>query len=274
MLKIIFFTRMLIVSMLGLFLCHFANAEELIISGSGNPEFVLGELAKVFNTQQSIHRVVIPRSTGHAGAVRDVSENVTSLGRVGRPLSESEAAKGLIYVPLGRDAIAIATGSGVAVRAISSEQLKAVFAGKITDWSELGGARAPIRVIGKESTDAVRRQISAQYRDMVFADSVKIVHLDTYLIELLDRYPSSFTIINRSALGACKSKVGVMAFEGVEPTIENIANGSYPLVVEYGFVHKAGGPSPAGKAFIEFVQSPEGRKILRKHGVLAKHTSG
>jgi len=244
--------------------------EELIVPGSGNPEFVLGELAKAFNTSQSTHRVVVPPSSGHAGAVRDVSEGIATLGRVGRPLNETELAKGLTYLPLGRDAVVAVAGAAITVRDISSEQLKGIFAGKITDWSELGGQRAPIRAIGKEPSDSIRRQLTAKFPDLSYGESIKIVHLDPYLLELIDRYPSSFAIMNRSALESCKTKVVILALDGVAPSIDNLANGTYPLAMEYGLIHKPGRLSPAGKAFVDFIRSPDGEKILRAHGVLAK----
>ena len=251
-----------------------AFSEELIIPGSGNPEYVLGELANAFNASQSTHRVLIPPSSGMAGGIRDVLEGRSTLGRVGRPLNEAEAAQGLVYLPLGHEAVAVVGGAGVTARGIASAQVTEVFAGKITNWSSLGGKVAPIRVIGKESTDAIRRQIGKHFKGLTYADSVKIVHRDTYLIELLDRYPTSFTVMNRSALGACKTEVVILPLDGVQPSIENIANGSYPLVMEFGLIHKPGGISPAAKSFIDFVRSPDGARIFRLHGVMVKNTNG
>lgn len=254
--------------LLALLISSQAISEVLVVPGGGNPEFVLGELAQAFNSHQTRHRVIIPPSMGTAAAVRDVSEGISALGRTGRPLNETELAKGLTYLPLGRDAVAVVGGAAVSVRAISSEQLKAVFSGKITEWGALGGKPAPIRVIGKEGTDAIRSQLNAYFKGLTYADTVKIAHLDTQLLDLLDRYPTSFTIMNRSALGACKTKVVTLALDGVEPALENIANGRYPLTMEFGLIYKPGGLSPAAKAFLEFVASPAGAKVLRAHGVL------
>lgn len=256
-----------------LFLAASACAEELTVPGSGNPEHVLGELARAFNARQAQHRVVVPPSSGTAGAVRDVSEGIAALGRVGRPLKDAELARGLTYLPLGRDAVAVAAGAGVTVRGISVGQVAAVFGGKVTDWSRLGGKPGPIRVIGKEGTDAVRQQLGKLIPDLTFGDAVKVVHLDTQLIELLDRYPTSFAAMNRSALDACRSKVVVLALDGVEPSLENLENGRYPLWLELGLIHRASGLSPAGKAFLEFIRSAEGMRILRAHGVLPLTTA-
>ena len=82
-------------------------------------------------------------------------------------------------MPLARDAIAVAGGATVNARGISGAQLVAVFAGKITDWSVLGGKAAPIRVIGKEKTDTIRQQVEKKFGDLVMGDAVRICLLYT-----------------------------------------------------------------------------------------------
>ena len=249
-------------------LAESASAEDLVIPGSGNPEHVLGELARAFNAGQTRHRVLVPPTTGTAGAVRDVSEGTAVLGRVGRPLDAAELARGLTYLPLARDAIAVAGGATVNARGISGAQLVAVFAGKITDWSVLGGKAAPIRVIGKEKTDTIRQQVEKKFGDLVMGDAVRIVHLDSQVLELIDRYPTSFATLNRSALGATRNRVAILTLDGVEPSLENLESGRYPLSVDFGLIHKSGGVSLAAKAFLEFIGTGQAVKIMRAQGVL------
>ncbi len=170
-----------------------AFAEEWIIPGSGNPEYVLTQLAKVFNQQQSQHIVTVPSSTGTAGALRDVEAGTASLGRVGRPLKEDERNQGITYVALGRDPVVFAAGAGVTVRGITPTQAVDAFSGKLTDWRELGGNPGPIRAIGRETTDASRQAITPDQtvREHGVWRDVKVVHLDPELITLLDRFPTS-----------------------------------------------------------------------------------
>lgn len=248
-----------------------AHAEVLSIPGSGNPEYVLQALAKAFNAQSSGHRVEVPPSSGTAGALRDVEQGAASLGRVGRPLKDAEKQRGLKYLPLGLDAVVFVGGAGVSARAISAAQAVAVFTGKITDWRELGGAPGPIRAIGREATDASRQAITREikeFTDIQYGAGVKLVHLDTQLLELLDRYPTSLSFLNRSALFAAKTKVKSLALGAAEGTPDNLADGSYPMALEFGLVHKSGALSGAAKAFVAFVYSPSGERILREHGVL------
>ena len=79
---------------------HPAAAEELIVPGSGNPEFLLGKLAEAFNASQSEHTVIVPASIGTSGAIREINAGTATLARVGRPLKNSERETGIHYIPL------------------------------------------------------------------------------------------------------------------------------------------------------------------------------
>lgn len=84
-----------------LFLTHaaLAGAETLVIPGSGAPEYIVGVLAKAFNGRQALHTIVVPTTTGTAGALRDFGEGIASIGRVGRSLTDAELRNGLTYHP-------------------------------------------------------------------------------------------------------------------------------------------------------------------------------
>ena len=69
------------------------RAEDITIPGTGNCEYILLQLSKAFNASQKRHRVSVPPSTGTAGALRDINEGKTAIGRVGRPLKDEERAK-------------------------------------------------------------------------------------------------------------------------------------------------------------------------------------
>lgn len=245
-------------------------AEELSLPGSGNPEFILGKLAEAFNASQTRHHVTIPESEGTAGALRAIEEGSATLARVGRPLKESEQAGGIRYIPLGLDPVVFVAGAGVTVKGITSAQAVAIYKGDISDWSELGGEAAPIRAIGREVSDSSRKAMGAyipELLDITYGPGIKVVHLDPQLIELLDRYPSSFGILNRSATLACQTPVVHLELDGAAPTIANLEGNRYPVWREMGLIHGPKGLSAAGKAFVEFIQSREGIAVLEQYGV-------
>ncbi len=263
--------RRLLAGLAAALLSGAAHAEDLIIPGSGNPEYVLGKLAEAFNAQQRQHRAIVPPSSGAAGAVRDVDSGTTSLGRIGRPLKEDELARGLRYQSLGRAAVVFVAGAAVTARGVTRRQALDIYGGKLADWRELGAKPGPIRAICCAYTDSSRRVIArvvTEFADLAFAEGVKVVNLDPQMIELLDRFPTSFGFINRSALDAAKTKLVPLELDGVAATPENVEQGRYPLVLEFGLIYKSAGLTPAAKAFLEFVHSAAAAAVLRRHGVL------
>lgn len=247
-----------------------SQAAELVIPGSGNPEFILGKLAQRFNETQDAFHVSVPPSTGTAGALRSIENGEATLARVGRPLKDTELRTGIRYVPIGRDPIVFVGGQDVTVRNVTGAQVLAIYSGRITDWSELGGEPAPIRAIGREVTDASRTAIGKhlhEFASMPLADSVKLVHLDPHMISLLDRYPTSLGFLNRSGLQACTTPVVHLAYDSIEPSAQNVADGRYPFWTEFGLVYEPGRLTKAGQAFLDFITSPKGREVLLKYGI-------
>lgn len=247
-----------------------AQAETLTIPGSGNPEFLLSRLAAAFNASQNDHEVMIPTSVGTAGALRDIALGEATLARVGRPLKGDELKLGLVFHSLGRDPVVLVAGAGVALPGVTSDQVVAIYRGELTDWSELGGPKAPIRAIGREKGDAsfgvIMRHIPA-LRDMVYGTDVKVVHLDPEMVALLDRFPTSIGALNRTALFACATAVKPLALDGVEASVENLSAGRYPMWLEFGLIHRPDGLTPAGIAFLDFIRSPTGERVRRELGV-------
>lgn len=247
------------------------RGEDLTVPGSGNPEFILRQLADGFNRVQHRHQVTVPVSVGTAGALRDIKSDRASLARVGRRLKGDELTLGLEFIPLGRDPVVFVAGAGVTVTDVSTPDIQAAFRGDIRNWRALGGAPAPIRAIGREPTDASRRAIARHipaFRDIVYGPHVKLVHLDPEMVALLDRFPTSLGTLNRSALFACETQVTPLALDGIAPTVANVRSGAYPIWLEFGLIHKPGRLTPAGNAFIAFIQSSQGRRILEAHGVI------
>lgn len=267
--KTIVLSRLVFLAVLGL--SEVVAAAELVIPGSGNPEYVLGVLAADFNARQKEHRVAVPPTSGTAGGIRDVLAGTAVLGRVGRSLTDEEKAKGLTYLPMGRDAVVFVAGAGVTVKAVTTAQMTAAFAGKYSDWRELGGKPGPIRAVGREASDASRMAMSARnpaFKDLIYGSAVKIVHLDSHTLFLLDRFETSLGLLNRSALQAAKTKLVILTLDRAEPTTENLVSGRYPIWLEFGLIHKTGATLPAeAGAFMKFLQSPEGTRILRAHGI-------
>ncbi len=150
-----------------------AWSEDLVIPGAGPPERVLRTLADAFNASQREHRASVPPSTGRAGAWRAIQQDEAVLARTtDRPLGDRPVSGGTVFVPFGLDAVVFAVGARVSVHGLTGAQLADIFSGRLTDWRELGGEPALIRVIYREPTEGsfgvIKQHLDEPFRSLVF----------------------------------------------------------------------------------------------------------
>jgi phosphate transport system substrate-binding protein len=263
---------MLLAAVLALWCCGSAAAatDTLVIPGTGACEALLRDLAIVFNAQQGQgQEVQVPPSVGSSGARRMVAEGESLLGRIARPLGGKALEEGLQFLPFARDAVIFAVGVKVTVRGLSSAQLKAIFQGEIRTWQAVGGRSGPIRLLlrqpGDVILDAVRRYWAPW--DITFSPQAKVVHHDSEMVALLQKYKYSLGMVSLSSLDGLGAGLRPLALDNIGPTPANVAAGKYKLQVEYGLIYKDN-LNKLAQDFIAFLFSNDGKAIMKHHGVI------
>lgn len=166
--------------------------------------------------------------------------------------------------PVAWDALAIIVHATNPVNSLTTDQVKAIYKGKITNWKEVGGKDAPIDLYIREGTISGVGYATRQY---LFHNSDEEFVAKHTLAETGPVEKSIEENVNGMAMtgisSARKRKVRILAFDGKVPTVENIKNGQYGL---YRPLYLVTNPSPSKnvKAFIDFALSNEGKDILRK----------
>lgn len=247
-----------------------AQAPGLTIPGSGDWEAVLRQLADAYARAHPGQSVDVPPSTGSSGGIRSVLNNTAVMGRIARMPKAEQMRAGLKWHPVARDAVVFAVGERVDLRALGGTELAGVFAGRITDWRELGGKPAPIRVLVREPSDTVHQIIVGRlgpFRSLALTDQAKMVVKTAEMLELLDRYRTSIGWITQSALILTRSGAHPIALDGVAPTIDNLGSGKYPLSIDYAFVYREERLDRIALDFLAFVGSEAGRAIIRGAGL-------
>lgn len=69
------------------------------------------------------------------------------------------------------------------------------------------------------------------------------------------------------SLGSLNDTVKAVAIDGIEPSIENVKNGTYKIARQFNIVTKEG-LSDAAKEFIDYICSTEGQKIVEENGYI------
>jgi phosphate transport system substrate-binding protein len=179
---------------------------------------------------------------------------------------------------VGYDALSIYVHKSNPIEEISLEELGEIFreGGKIDSWDQLGVKAIP----GAQSNKIVRvsRQNNSgtyhYFREVVVGkkSDYKAGSLDMNgskdVVELVARTP---TAIGYSGLGYATPQVKILKVSkkkgepAVAPTIATTLDKSYPIARPL-FMYTPGVPSPEVKAYIEWVHSPAGQKIVEQTG--------
>ena len=203
--------------------------------------------------------------TGSNSAIKLVLSNTIDLGFVSRKLTESESRQ-VTPVPIGFSGTAVVVHAGNPATNIARDELRRIYSGEVTNWTELGGIDQVVRPFMREPNAATRQTFEGYLFGgamPTYGKNVTEVFEVEGLLTAVGSFRGGIGIASTGSRTASDKRVKILSVDGVPPTLESIANGSYkivrPLFIIYGGDISA--LKPALRAFLDFVKSPEGQRI-------------
>lgn len=247
------------------------SAETLIIPGTGASEVILQELAAAFNAENPGSEVVIPASVHSGGGIYLVGTDQFVLGRVARPLLNSELNYKLQYLEFAKDMVVFAVGPKVGIDNLSSQQLADIYSGKVKNWKEVGGNDTPVKLLvrdpGDSSHEVIRQHIDL-FNHLEFPANAKIVFHDYEMKDALNKYSTVIGWLSGSTMKLVDPAVKTISIDNVAPTQQNVYDGNYGLALHYALIYKEGRLNGLARKFVEFIFSKKGRIIQVQAGLV------
>ena len=94
--------------------------------------------------------------TGSGSGITNALAGTVDIGLSSRALTDDEKAEGAVENIVALDGVAIVVNPENTVTSLTVEQIAQIYKGEVTNWSELGGADAPIAVIGRDAASGTR----------------------------------------------------------------------------------------------------------------------
>lgn len=162
----------------------------------------------------------------------------------------------LEFVPIGNEAFVFLVNKSNPVDSLTTEQVRGIYAGTITNWSEVGGDYAPI--------DALQRNpgSGSQTAMLGFMGDTRMRRLPFAFMGKPIGYSFRYYVEGIVENGAVK----MLALDGVYPDKAHVADGSYPIVAQFYAVYRSDDPNPNIPVLLEFILSEEGQKIVEESG--------
>ncbi len=179
----------------------------------------------------------------------------------------------LNIIPATSSAFVFIVNSENDVDNLTFDQVQKIYTGEITNWSELGGEDALIipyqRPIGSGSQTAM---LSLVMKDKTIMQP-PLEQIQGEMGELIDavaEYDNAKDAIGYSYFYYVntmykRDTIKMLSIDGVEPTIETIKNGEYPIFTN-GFIVTRSDADENTKKWVELVLSDRGSKIIENAG--------
>lgn len=247
-----------------------ASSEELSgkisLAGSTSMEKVCEALMEGF-MEKYPEITVTTEYTGSGAGLESLASGSVDIGNASRHVKDGELSNGLVENVIALDGIAVIVNSESRVTELTTQQLCQIYTGEITNWGELGGADEAIVVIGRENGSGTRD---------AFEELLKIANQCKYAQELdstgavLAKVASIEGSIGYVSLDVVDSSVIAVALNGVSATEANIIAGTYALQRPFVMATKGEKDKQNSlvKAWFDYINSEEGREIIRGAGLI------
>jgi len=232
------------------------NEEKIVITGSSTVAPLTAEIAKRFEQTHPTIRIDV-QTGGSSRGLSDARGGLADIGMVSRGI---KAEDGVVEHLIGRDGICMIVHTDNPIQELSPEQIVDIYSGRVKNWEEVGGDDRELVVVnkaaGRSTLELFAKHFALTEREMkadiIIGDNqhgIKTVIGNASAIGYVSIGAAQFEVENGSPLK-------LLPLEGVQPTIENVQNGSYPLSRPLNLVTQAE-PTGVVQDFIEFAASHE-----------------
>lgn len=238
-----------------------ARSEQLSVSGSTTILPIAEQTAEAFKASHP-HTTVLVSGLGSSAGIEAVSAGTAEIGTSSRDLKPEESKLGLVDTPIAYDGIAVIVSPANPVTGLTTKQLQAIFAGKITNWRAVGGEDRPIDLVNRDEASGTREAFSKLVMKGVPFDAAAAVLPGTGQVrDVVARAPGAIGYISYGFVKPRFTDVAVKALsvDGVAPSEQTIASKKYPVGRVLHFFTK-GAPTGLAKLYVEFVLSPAVQK--------------
>ena len=212
---------------------------------------------------------------GSGVGIQAIGAKTVDIGMSSREVTSAEKAKypAFVITPVAQDGIAVIVNPANEISSITLDQIKNIYLGKTTKWTEITGANVPdtnnqIVVIGRDSASGTR----SYFDEVLLAKKTptsKMLEKNSNgaVLQTVAQTPGSIGYVSIGFVSSDVKTVPIWynADKIIAPTLANVKDQSYPVSREL-YVITNGEPSGLAGDFITYILSTDGQKIVSEEG--------
>lgn len=238
---------------------------EITYAGATTQIPALAEAAPIFEALHPGTRIAISGG-GSTTGIRSVASGRSDLGGAARDLTSEEAAQ-VISIPWARDGIAVVAGRDVPLTGITLGELQRLYASKTAIEGMTRIAKSWVHGTAQSFASGVGLAEAEVHSEAVAGSNGEVLAMVASIPDAIGYVSAS----DAAAAVAAGAPLHILAVEGVTPSLETLADGSYPLARTLWLLLPRpvpGRTQPEAGEFAAFLTGPETAAILRRLGFL------
>lgn len=231
---------------------------------------------------------------GSGSGIRMLIEGQLSVAQSSRDVKDEEFERAktreftLDQVPVAIDGIALYVNPKLSIPGLTKSQVKDIFTGKITNWSQVGGPNLKIKPFSRDPKDGGTPEF---FEDKVMSKEPFAASVEPYVRDTTDSlrkvadtpggigYATASEVCNQSSvrplpLAKNGSRTFISSCKGEQVNLTDFGNDAYPITRRLFVVIKRDGKldEQAGVAYVNMLLSDEGQQLVEQAGLVPLRT--
>lgn len=222
--------------------------------------------------------------SGTHGAYENLIESKTDVIIASRDISRNElksandAGVRIITEPLAIDALVFIVNQKNPVRNLSSDQVRKIYTGEITNWKEVGGVDHTITPYIRDTDSGSQEKMETLVMDgLTMIDGTYMPEIigsqmaSPYLQIEMDEYGIGYTpFFYCTAMVRDLIKVNMLSIDGVAPSKESLQKNAYPFVSSiYATIRETENQESMAYKLFQFLFTKNGANMIDESGYIA-----
>lgn len=249
----------------------FAWAERIVIEGSTTVLPIAQRCAEEFMDQKNSADISV-RGGGSGVGIASLIEGTCDIANSSRAIKDAELEKAVgkgrnpTANVIAMDGIAVIVNAANPVSELSKEQVKKIYTGKVSDWSDAGGASSKIVVVSRDSASGTFEAFAELALDKQKVRKDALMEASNQAVaSVVAKTPGAIGYVGLAYIG---SGVKAVKLDGVAPSKSTVVSKQYPLSRPL-FMYTDGKPKGTVKEFIDFILGSNGQKLVDEEGYVS-----